>query len=164
MRVLCDFGSAADWMQNYLEDQTALLVQSIQPLVNLIRSNPVSSPAEEEQIYDYIQDISRAVDDTGNRTYSAVNQLSNPALKKHAIPVIEVLDDCRQNMLAVDIRDGGRDKIPPLAFKTARALKVRCLCFGNGDSCANKVQELVLRVDRIESGELTVEQTLKTDI
>jgi hypothetical protein len=25
-------------------------------------------------------------------------------------------------------------------------------------------QELVLRVDRIESGELTVEQTLKTDI
>jgi hypothetical protein len=107
----------------------------------------VSSPAEEEQIYDYIQDISRAVDDTGNRTYNAVNQLSNPALKKHAIPVIEVLDDCRQNMLAIDIRDGGRDKIPPLAFKTARALK-----------------ELVLRVDRIESGELTVEQTLKTDI
>jgi hypothetical protein len=107
----------------------------------------VSSPAEEEQIYDYIQDISRAVDDTGNRTYNAVNQLSNPALKKHALPVIEVLDDCRQNMLAIDIRDGGRDKIPPLAFKTARALK-----------------ELVLRVDRIESGELTVEQTLKTDI
>jgi hypothetical protein len=107
----------------------------------------VSSPSEEEQIYDYIQDISRAVDDTGNRTYNAVNQLSNPALKKHAIPVIEVLDDCRQNMLAIDIRDGGRDKIPPLAFKTARALK-----------------ELVLRVDRIESGELTVEQTLKTDI
>jgi hypothetical protein len=116
-------------MQNYLEDQTALLVQSIQPLVNLIRSNPVSSPAEEEQIYDYIQDISRAVDDTGNRTYNAVNQLNNPALKKHAIPVIEVLDDCRQNLLAIDIRDGGRDKVPPLAFKTARALKVRCGCF-----------------------------------
>jgi predicted nucleic acid-binding Zn-ribbon protein len=110
--------------KNYLEDQTALLVQSIQPLVNLIRSSPTSTPADEQQIYEYIQDISQAVEDTGNRTYDAVNKLSNPALKKHAIPVVEVLDDCRQNMLAVDIRGGGRDKIPPLAFKTARALKV----------------------------------------
>ncbi|KAH7355665.1 cell polarity protein-like protein [Pyrenochaeta sp. MPI-SDFR-AT-0127] len=133
--------------KNYLEDQTALLVQSIQPLVNLIRSSPASTPADEQQIYDYIQDISQAVEDTGNRTYEAVNQLSNPALKKHALPVVEVLDDCRQNMLAIDVRGGGREKIPPLAFKTARALK-----------------ELVLRVDRIESGELTVEQTLKTDL
>lgn len=134
-------------MQNYLEDQTALLVQSIQPLVNLIRSNPVSTPADEQQIYDYIQDISRAVEDTGNRTYDAVDQLGDPALKKHAIPVIDVLDECRQSMLAVDIRGGGRERVPPLAFKTARALK-----------------ELVLRVDRIESGELTVEQTLKTEL
>lgn len=133
--------------KNYLEDQTALLVQSIQPLVNIIRSNPTSSPSDEQEIYDYIHDISKAVEDTGNRTYDAVNKLSNPALKKHAIPVVEVLDDCRQNMLAVDIRGGGRDKIPPLAFKTARALK-----------------ELVLRVDRIESGELTVDQTLKTEL
>jgi hypothetical protein len=53
-----------------------------------------------------------------------VNQLSNPALKKHALPVVEVLDECRQNMLSVDIRGEGREKIPPLAFKTARALKV----------------------------------------
>jgi predicted nuclease with TOPRIM domain len=110
--------------KNYLEDQTALLVQSIQPLVNLIRSSPTSTPADEQQIYEYIQDISQAVEDTGNRTYDAVNKLSNPALKKHAIPVVEVLDDCRQNMLAVDVRGGGRDKLPPLAFKTARALKV----------------------------------------
>ncbi|KAJ4363920.1 component of the polarisome [Neocucurbitaria cava] len=132
--------------KNYLEDQTALLVQSIQPLVNLIRSNPVSTPADEQQIYDYIQDISQAVEDTGNRTYNAVNQLSNPALKKHAIPVVEALDECRQSMLSVDVRGGGRERIPPLAFKTARALK-----------------ELVLRVDRIESGELTADQTLKTD-
>ncbi|KAH6639676.1 hypothetical protein C7974DRAFT_388991 [Boeremia exigua] len=132
--------------KNYLEDQTALLVQSIQPLVNLIRSNPDSTPSEEQQIYGYIQDISQAVDDTGDRTYEAVKQLSNPALQKHAIPVVQILDDCRRDMLDIDIRNGGRDKVPPLAFKTARALK-----------------ELVLRVDRIESGELTAEQTLKTD-
>ncbi|KAL5117154.1 component of the polarisome [Pleosporales sp. CAS-2024a] len=132
--------------KNYLEDQTALLVRSIQPLVNLIRSSPTSTPADEQQIYEYIQDISQAVEDTGNRTYDAVDKLSNPALKKHALPVVDVLDDCRQNMISVDIRGGGRDKIPPLAFKTARALK-----------------ELVLRVDRIESGELTFEQTLTNE-
>lgn len=134
--------------QNYLEDQTALLVQSIQPLVNLIRSNPVSTPAEEQQIYDYIQDISQAVEDTGNRTYAAVNQLSSPALKKHAIPVVEVLDDCRQDMLAVDIRGGGRERIPPLAFKTARALKV-CFAISPAKLSAN-------RSDRNSCSELTV--------
>ncbi|KAF1916637.1 hypothetical protein BDU57DRAFT_238843 [Ampelomyces quisqualis] len=133
--------------KNYLEDQTALLVQSIQPLVNLIRSNPTSTPADERQIDEYIEHIAQAVEDTGNRTYDAVDKLSNPALKKHAIPVVEVLDDCRKSMLAIEVRGGGRDNIPPLAFKTARALK-----------------ELVLRVDRIESGELTHEQTLKTEL
>lgn len=99
-------------------------MQSIQPLVNLIRSSPESTPAEEQQIYEYIQDISRAVDDTGDRTYEAVKQLSNPALQKHALPVVEALDECRRDMLDIDIRNGGRDKVPPLAFKTARALKV----------------------------------------
>lgn len=99
-------------------------MQSIQPLVNLIRSSPESTPAEEQQIYEYIQDIARAVDDTGDRTYETVKQLSNPALQKHALPVVEVLDECRRDMLDVDIRNGGREKVPPLAFKTARALKV----------------------------------------
>jgi hypothetical protein len=100
------------------------LVQSIQPLVNLIRSSPESTPAEEQQIYTFIQDISLAVDDTGDRTYEAVKKLNDPALEKHAIPVVQVLDDCRRDMLDIDIRNGGRDQIPPLAFKTARALKV----------------------------------------
>lgn len=85
----------------------------------------MSTPGDEQQIYDYIQEISGAVEDTGNRTYDTVDQLRDPALKKHAIPVVDVLDECRQSMLAVDIRGGGREKIPPLAFKTARALKVR---------------------------------------
>lgn len=90
----------------------------------MIRSTPYSTPADEQQISDYIQDISRSVQDTASRTYEAVRDLSNPALKKHAVPVTEVLEDCRQNMLALDVRDGGRDRIPPLAFKTARAMKV----------------------------------------
>jgi hypothetical protein len=53
-----------------------------------------------------------------------VKKLNDPALEKHAIPVVQVLDDCRRDMLDIDIRNGGRDQIPPLAFKTARALKV----------------------------------------
>ena len=100
------------------------MVQSIQPLVNLIRSSPESTPAEEQQIYTFIQDISLAVDDTGDRTYEAVKKLNDPALEKHTIPVVQILDDCRRDMLDIDIRNGGRDQIPPLAFKTARALKV----------------------------------------
>lgn len=141
------------------------MVQSIQPLVNLIRSSPESTPAEEQQIYTFIQDISLAVDDTGDRTYEAVKKLNDPALEKHAIPVVQVLDDCRRDMLDIDIRNGGRDQIPPLAFKTARALKV-CKKHPNlqQETHSNNPQELVLRVDRIESGELTAEQTLKMDL
>ncbi|PVH93289.1 cell polarity protein-like protein [Periconia macrospinosa] len=129
--------------KNYLEDQTALLVQSIQPLVNLIRSTPNPTAADEQQINEYIQDISHAVQDTANRTYDAIKDLNNPALKKHVTPVVEVLEECRGSMLEVDVRSGNEDKLPPLAFKTARALK-----------------ELVLRVDRIETGELTYDRPL----
>jgi hypothetical protein len=93
-----------------------------------------------------------------------VNQLSNPALKKHALPVVEVLDECRQSMLAIDIRGGGREQIPPLAFKTARALKVSFEQQEHFVHTLIVIQELVLRVDRIESGELTVDQTLKTEL
>jgi hypothetical protein len=93
-----------------------------------------------------------------------VNQLSNPALKKHALPVVEVLDECRQSMLAIDIKGGGRERIPPLAFKTARALKVSFISAWVLFNVLMIVQELVLRVDRIESGELTVDQTLKTEL
>ena len=85
----------SDRLQNYLDDQTALLVQSIQPLVHMIRTTSISNPADEQQVSDYIQDISRAVQDTASRTQEAVRELANPALKKHAIPVIEILEDCK---------------------------------------------------------------------
>ena len=75
----------------------------------MIRSTPASTPADEQQIYDYIQDISRAVQDTGNRTYDAVKQLSSPALKKHAIPVVEVLEDCRQDYVRQGEDQGAQD-------------------------------------------------------
>ncbi|KAF2273120.1 uncharacterized protein EI97DRAFT_482744 [Westerdykella ornata] len=148
--------------KNYLDDQTALLVQSIQPLVHTIRSSsngnaPGSSPADEQQIANYIQDISRAVQDTVTRTHDAVRDLPAPALKKHVLPIVQVLEGCRVDMLSVRVGDGPgdagqagkegyRERIPPLAFRTARAMK-----------------ELVLRVERIETGELTVDMVLKDD-
>ena len=38
--------------------------------------------------------------------------------------LLEVLEECRINLLEVDVREGAREKVPPLAFKTARAMKV----------------------------------------
>lgn len=73
---------------------------------------------------DYIQAISDAVHDTATRTYDAVKDLASPALQKHAVPVVETLETCRQSILSVEVRESGRERIPPLAFKTARALKV----------------------------------------
>jgi hypothetical protein len=91
----------------------------------MIRSSPTdATPADAQQISDYIQEISRAAQDTVSRTYAAVKDLSNPALEKHAVPVVGVLEGCRQSIVSVDIREGGRERIPPLAFKTARAMKV----------------------------------------
>ena len=62
--------------------------------------------------------------DTAYKTHEAVNTVGDAALKKHTIPVVEVLEECRINLLEVDVREGAREKVPPLAFKTARAMKV----------------------------------------
>ncbi|KAF2013887.1 hypothetical protein BU24DRAFT_249220 [Aaosphaeria arxii CBS 175.79] len=132
--------------KNYLDEQTDKLVKSIQPLVDLIRSNPISTPAEEQQISAYLRDISYAIEDTGSQTREAVQKTKNLALKKHAIPVVEVLEECRQSLLDISSRDSGRERVSQLAFKTARTMK-----------------ELVLRVERIETGELSADQTLRDD-
>jgi signal transduction histidine kinase len=92
----------------------------------MIRSNPQgATAADEQQISEYIQEISRTAQDTVSRTHTAVKDLSSAALEKHAVPVVGALEDCRQGLLAVDVRGEGQEKIPPLAFKTARAMKVR---------------------------------------
>ncbi|KAF2755355.1 hypothetical protein EJ05DRAFT_488137 [Pseudovirgaria hyperparasitica] len=132
--------------KNYLDDQTAVLVHSIQPLVHSIRSKPSNMPLttdEEEAIIDHVNNISRNVIDTAARTHRTMETSNNAALSKHAPPVINVLEDCKDLLLDAE---GQREKIPPLAFKIARAMK-----------------ELVLRVERIESGEVTADQTLTTD-
>ena len=110
--------------QNYLDEQTDRLVKSIQPLVDVIRSNPASTPAQEQQIDNFLNDISRTIQDTATKTYDTVQTATNPALKKHAVPVVEVLEECRKNLMEIDVVNGGRERISQLAFKTARTMKV----------------------------------------
>ncbi|KAH7110353.1 hypothetical protein B0J11DRAFT_586257 [Dendryphion nanum] len=132
--------------KNYLDEQTDRLVKSIQPLVDIIRSSPASTPAQEQQIDHFLDDISRTIQDTATKTYDTVQTATNPALKKHAVPIVEVLEDCRRSLIEIDIANGGRERISQLAFKTARTMK-----------------ELVLRVERIETGELTADQAVRND-
>ncbi|KAF2090000.1 hypothetical protein K490DRAFT_35888 [Saccharata proteae CBS 121410] len=135
--------SGLEEIKNYLEDQTTDLVNSIQPLVHSIRSTPTGLPLSEQTetaIENYVNDISRIVGNIGHKTREAIESLDNAALVRHAGPVVEVLDDCREGLLqaVAEQESNKREKIPPLAFKVARATK-----------------ELVLRVERIESEELT---------
>jgi hypothetical protein len=60
------------------------------------------------------------------------------ALRRHCPPVLAVLEGAVADVLAAQQARGGTERIPPLAFRIARATK-----------------ELVLRVERIESGEVT---------
>lgn len=122
---------------------------SIQPLVHSIRSR-ANVPTLTAVETDHINSISRSVQDTVFRTQEACESAGDAALAKHAPPVIAVLRDCRENLLGVvesDGRGGARERVPPLAFKTARAMK-----------------ELVLRVERIENGEISVSTYLPNEI
>ncbi|KIV99617.1 uncharacterized protein PV09_08683 [Verruconis gallopava] len=131
--------SSLEEFKNFLDDSTALLVRSIQPLVNSVRSGS----ADDTVINEYIREISLTVEDITEKTNSAVAEVGNLALRKHAPPVIKVLEKSR---IELNQERNNKEKLPPIAFRIARATK-----------------ELVLRVDRIESGELTVDATLPTE-
>lgn len=161
-------GMLTEWvgiLQSYLDDQTAALVHSIQPLVHSIRSRP-AAPTLTAAETDHISAISRSVQDTVMRAAAFSpdppgadpakadrDRDRNPALAalaRHAPPVVAVLAECRDALLRVvedDGRGGAREKVPPLAFRTARAMK-----------------ELVLRVERIEGGEVTAGMSLGVEI
>ncbi|KAF2138304.1 uncharacterized protein K452DRAFT_301262 [Aplosporella prunicola CBS 121167] len=179
--------SGLEEIKNYLEDQTTDLVNSIQPLVQDIRSTPAAVPLSseiEQQIERYVTEISRTVQDISYKTREAIENVHNPALTKHAAPAVEVLEECREGLLeAINLEEGGkRDRIPPLAFKIARATKAcidsdflefeHCLRFDNWGGRKGFVgglltivclQELVLRVEKIENGELTADMTVAND-
>jgi predicted nucleic acid-binding Zn-ribbon protein len=110
--------SSLEEFKNFLDDSTALLVRSIQPLVSTVRSGAV----DDQTINEYIRDISMTVEDITDKTNAAVLESGNPALKKHAPPVIKVLEKSR---IELNQERNSKDKLPPVAFRIARATKVR---------------------------------------
>lgn len=115
--------------KEYLDDETAVLVQNIQPLVQSVRSKPMNvylPPEEEAAVINYISQITRSVQDTAQRTQNAINSLGDDALARHAPPVVGVLQAESQKLLDAGSMndDDWREQVPPLAFKIARTMKV----------------------------------------
>ncbi|KAF2425782.1 hypothetical protein EJ08DRAFT_382805 [Tothia fuscella] len=138
--------SGVEEFKNYLEDSTAVLVRSIQPLVNTIRTGGANDPSADATISAYIREISVTVNDIVRKTNEAVYELQDSALQKHAPPVAKALEICSTELIKLSEEKNGNDSLPPIAFRIARATK-----------------ELVLRVDRIKSGELTAEMSLPAE-
>ena len=131
--------------KNYLEDTTALLVRSIQPLVSTVRSNPTIT-TNDPAVSSYVLEISTTVNEIVAKTNAAVVDLNNAALKKHAPPVVNVLDETARDLVNCRQR-GDATGLSQYAFRIARATK-----------------ELVLRVDRIEQGEVTEASSLPLEV
>ena len=109
--------------QNYLEDSTAVLVRSIQPLVNTVRTGGASTQSE-DAIVGYIRDISATVQDIATKTNEAVYELQNAALQRHTPPVVKVLESSAAELVRLSGENNAREALPPIAFRIARATKV----------------------------------------
>lgn len=131
----------------YLEDQTAMLVQSIQSLVSSIRSEAGISDIS-SQIVAIAENVGKVV----SSTEAAMSSTGNGSLRIQADPILKKLSSCRQRILEAgqrgrDIASEGREDdegeqiwrswtqtLPPIAFEIARETK-----------------ELVLQVDTIDA-------------
>jgi arginine decarboxylase-like protein len=85
--------------------------------VNTVRSGA----ADDQAINEYIRDISATVEEITEKTNTAVSESGNSALKKHAPPVIKVLEKSR---IELNQERNSKDRLPPVAFRIARATKV----------------------------------------
>lgn len=132
-------------MQTYLEDQTALLVQTIQSLVSSIRSEAGVAAITSE-----ISAVASVVGKVVTATENSISSTSNTELRVQGEPVIKILTTCQQRLLEAGdkglkiagIKDNGKggmewrawtQNLPPIAFEIARETK-----------------ELVRRLDLIE--------------
>lgn len=96
--------------------------------MHTIRATPADAfTAEDERaVAEHVDSIDRTVQAIAARTNAAVETLGNAALKKHAPPVVEALQEFRVGLVEArrEVRERGRAGMPPLAFKIARATKV----------------------------------------
>lgn len=136
------------YQQIYLEDQTALLVQTIQSLVSSIRSEAGITAINNE-----LTAIATVVGKVISSTETAMASTGNVELRAQGDPIIKKLALCRQRLLEAGDKgrqladtddDDGKGEmewrmwtqsLPPIAFEIARETK-----------------ELVLRVDIIDGG------------
>lgn len=118
----------------YLEDQTDGLVQSITSMVDAIRGDQATGTIQNHitTIAGTIENIVRSVERTGGEPTSY-----KASLAEKTGPILRLLQDCRTNIVQIDVSDGreATQKLPPLAFQVARETK-----------------ELVSRVMAIEAG------------
>ncbi|EKD18377.1 cell polarity protein [Drepanopeziza brunnea f. sp. 'multigermtubi' MB_m1] len=140
--------SNVEELKIYLEDQTALLVQSIQSLVSSIRSEG-SIDAISVQINAIVDVVGTVV----SSTETAMSSTGNGSLRNQAEPIVRKLAGIRERLIdagkmgreiADDDRDDGEvetawrawnQSLPPIAFEIARETK-----------------ELVMRVDNCDGG------------
>lgn len=119
-----------DW-RDYLEESTSMLIQSIQPLVNTLRSGNDNAAASEPSIQKYISSISHIVEEVCQNSDASVRAAgqdeSGKAIHKHMPPVISALEEARIALQTMAKDAAKREQAPPLAFKIARATKVRPL-------------------------------------
>ncbi|RDW87554.1 hypothetical protein BP5796_03248 [Coleophoma crateriformis] len=140
--------SDVEELKIYLEDQTAVLVQTIQALVSSIRSEGGITA-----ISNQITAIAEVVGNVVSSTQTAMSSTGNSELRVQAEPILDKLNRSRRRLIDAGqegraIADEGRDddeserewrawtqSLPPIAFEIARDTK-----------------ELVLRVDIIDGG------------
>lgn len=132
--------SEVEDLKIYLEDQTAILVQTIQSLVSAIRSE-ASLPTLSTQITAIATVVSKITLST-NKT---MQETKNAELRTQATPVLKRLEEGRERLLRAGEagEEAGEEGLrtwagglPPIAFEIARETK-----------------ELVQRVDGVDVGE-----------
>jgi hypothetical protein len=95
-------------------------------LVNTVRTPGANHINPEAAIEEYIRDINATVQDIVFKTNEAVYDLKDTALSKHAPPVVKVLENSAAELVRLNSGNKGKDSLPPIAFRIARATKV-CL-------------------------------------
>jgi hypothetical protein len=95
-------------------------------LVNTVRTPGANHINPQAAIGEYIRDINATVQDIVSKTNEAIYDLKDTALSKHAPPVIKVLENSAAELVRLNEGNKGKDSLPPIAFRIARATKV-CL-------------------------------------
>jgi len=130
--------SDAEQLKLYLDKEVDPLVESIRRLVDSIQSNnPMPT------IHAHLDNITSSVDKVITTTESALGAHGNTLLRNNAEPVVQILSNCRTNLLkALNQAESIDEDEDPATAKDFR-YKLRPLAF----EVAKQIKELVNRVE-----------------